>query len=53
MASCAICLDEDAKKEFLVTDCNHIFHMECLLQTKEINKNIIIVEYSNILFNPQ
>lgn len=42
MASCAICLDEDAKKEFLVTDCNHIFHMECLLQTKEINKNIII-----------
>lgn len=42
MASCAICLDEDAKKEFFVTDCNHVFHKECLLQTKEIHKNIVI-----------
>lgn len=42
MSFCAICLDEDATKEFFVTDCNHVFHHECLLQTKGITKNVLI-----------
>jgi hypothetical protein len=42
MSSCAICLDEDANKEFYVTDCNHVFHKECLLQTKGMSKNTLI-----------
>jgi hypothetical protein len=51
MSSCAICLDEDANKEFYVTDCNHVFHKECLLQTKGINKNVLIQKSEFTILN--
>jgi hypothetical protein len=40
--SCSICLDDNCKKEYYVTDCNHIFHKECLLQMKDSKTNYMI-----------
>ena len=43
MSICSICLDDNYKKEYYVTTCNHVFHKSCLLKInhnkKTINKN--------------
>jgi len=42
--SCPICLDDNCKKEYYVTDCNHIFHKECLLQIKNSKTHYMITK---------
>jgi len=49
--SCAICLEDDAQKEFFVTDCNHVFHKECLLSIKEQPERSLLVKHNFTILN--
>jgi hypothetical protein len=49
--SCAICLEDDAQKEFFVTDCNHVFHKECLLSIKEQPEKSLILRHHFTILN--
>ena len=49
--SCSICLDDNCKKEYYVTDCNHIFHKECLLQIKNNKTNYMITKNEFTILN--
>jgi hypothetical protein len=49
--SCSICLDDNCKKEYYVTDCNHIFHKECLLQIKNSKTNYMITKNEFTILN--
>jgi len=49
--SCSICLDDNCKKEYYVTDCNHVFHKECLLQIKNSKTNYMITKNEFTILN--
>ena len=44
MSICSICLEDDSYNELHVTNCNHIFHLTCILK---INQE----QHKNTLFN--
>lgn len=49
--ACSICLDDTCIKEFYVTDCNHIFHKECLLHIKNSKTSYMITKNEFTILN--
>lgn len=37
--NCSICLDDECDKQYIRTNCNHIFHEECINNWSQINNN--------------